>query len=141
MTVFAVYRADQAGPEDPDDGVCSTCVALFGKAEDAIAEARHYLVDGYSVSIDIGEMTEAEFDALEEVPDDFTFTPPPVVGSDRWKKNKTPAKKAPQRDATLRALVREAAWLLRNQESLGLGWWGHVKDWLRTAAPFVRSHR
>lgn len=73
VTVYAVYVADTPGPIDADDGVCSTCVALFGDAEDAITEARERLLEGYSVSIDIGRMTEGEWDAIEEVPDDFTF--------------------------------------------------------------------
>jgi hypothetical protein len=79
MRVFAVYVADEAGPIDPDDGVCATCVALFGDVEDAIVEARACLVEGRSVSIDIGEMTDAEWDALEEVPDDFAFSEPAAV--------------------------------------------------------------
>jgi hypothetical protein len=33
VTVFALYRADEAGPVDNDDGVCSTCVGLFGDLE------------------------------------------------------------------------------------------------------------
>jgi hypothetical protein len=76
LTVFAVYRADAAGPYDDDDGMAWTCVAIFGELEDAIAEARAYLVaEGRSVWIDIGQMTAAEWDALDEVPDDFAFAP------------------------------------------------------------------
>lgn len=79
---FAVYVADKPGPVDTDDGVCSTCVAVFGDVEDAIAEASARVRDGYSVSIDIGVMTPAEWDALEEVPDDFAFAPPATPAVD-----------------------------------------------------------
>lgn len=80
MTCFAVFVADEAGPIT-DDGVSSTCVAVFGAAEDAIAEAADHLREGYSVSVDIGFMTRAEWDALEEVPDDFAFKSPASTSS------------------------------------------------------------
>lgn len=78
---FAVFVADEAGPVDPDNGTCSTCVALFSDVEHAIKEARSRLAEGYSVSIETGAMTNAEWNALEEVPDDFAFpgTPSPRV--------------------------------------------------------------
>jgi hypothetical protein len=78
-TVFAVYRADGAGPIGED--TCSICVALFTDAIDAIREARDLLLDGYSVSIEIGQMTDAAWDALDEVPDDFQFAPPPSTNA------------------------------------------------------------
>jgi hypothetical protein len=46
LTRYAVYVADEAGPVDPDDGVCSTCVAVFGDVEDAIAEASTRVREG-----------------------------------------------------------------------------------------------
>ena len=73
-TVFAVYRADEAGPIGEEDGADGICVALFGDAIDAIDEARDLLLEGYAVSIEVGQMTDAEWDALEEVPDDFAFS-------------------------------------------------------------------
>jgi hypothetical protein len=82
LTVFAVYRADEPGPVDPDAGICWTCVALFGNLEEAIAEVRPYLREKYSTFIEVGAMTEAEFDALDEVPDDFQFTPPLSAGAE-----------------------------------------------------------
>ena len=39
-----------------------------------VAAVDAYRMEGYSVSIDIGQMTDAEWDALEEVPDDFAFS-------------------------------------------------------------------
>jgi hypothetical protein len=72
VTYFALYRADLAGAVDEDEGVTSICVGLFGDYEDAITEARAILAEGYSISIDIGEMTQADWDAIEEVPDDFS---------------------------------------------------------------------
>lgn len=69
---YAVSRAETTGLVD-DSGWSSICVAVFSDMDEAIAEASHYLREGYSVSIDIGTMTDAEWDALEEVPDDFTF--------------------------------------------------------------------
>jgi hypothetical protein len=90
LTVYAVYVADEAGPVDDDEGVCSTCVALFGDAEDAIAEARTRLLEGYSVSIDIGLMPAAEFDALDDVPDDFRFAPPASADAEDRKRSDKP---------------------------------------------------
>lgn len=78
LTRYTVYVADEAGPVSGDNGVCSQCVAVLGDVEDAIKEAGDRLRDGFSVSIDIGMMTDAEWDALEEVPDDFMFTEPVV---------------------------------------------------------------
>lgn len=75
---FAVYVSDDTGPLDPDDGCCSTCVALFEDLEDALAEAITRLHDGFSVSIDRGAMPVAEWDALDEVPDDYSVRPPAV---------------------------------------------------------------
>src|SRR5213075_1084736 len=79
LTRYAVYVADEAGPVDGDNGVCATCVAVFGDVEDAIKEAAANVREGHSVSIDIGMMTDDEWDALEEVPDDFRFTPAPAL--------------------------------------------------------------
>lgn len=80
MIVFAVYRCDDPGPVD-DGGHGMTCVAVFGDVEDAIAEVRLQLLAGYSASVDIGAMTEAEWNALEEVPDDFAFRYPASAGA------------------------------------------------------------
>jgi hypothetical protein len=75
LTCFAVYASEEPGPVD-SDGITSICVAVFGDLEEAIAEARCYLLEGYSIMIEMGVMTQAEWDALEEVPDDFAFTAP-----------------------------------------------------------------
>jgi hypothetical protein len=72
VTYFALYRADKAGPVDGDEGVCSICVGLFGDYEEAITLARENLAEGYSISIDLGVMTTDEWDAIDEVPDDFS---------------------------------------------------------------------
>lgn len=66
---LAVYRSSTT--DDPEKGYDSICVALFGDVDDALAEARVQLEQGYHVTIDQGVMSQAEWDALEEVPDDF----------------------------------------------------------------------
>jgi hypothetical protein len=76
VSCFAVYRAEENGPVDSADGITSICVALFTDADEALALARIHLFEGYSVSIEIGAMTRAEWDAIEEVPDDFAFVRP-----------------------------------------------------------------
>jgi hypothetical protein len=66
---FAVYRSDTIC--DAEDGYGGICTGLFGEMNEAIAEARGLLAEGYHVNIDQGSMTEADWDAMEEVPDDF----------------------------------------------------------------------
>jgi hypothetical protein len=74
VAYFAVYRSDTIG--DPEKGYSGVCVALFGDVDDAIDEARRLLADRYHVMIDQGTMPQAEWDALEEVPDDFVARQP-----------------------------------------------------------------
>jgi len=66
---FAVYRSDTV--DDDPCGYGSICTGLFGEIPDAIEEAAHLLADGYHVTIDRGSMPQEDWDALEEVPDDF----------------------------------------------------------------------
>jgi hypothetical protein len=86
VTYFALYRALEAGPVDDDEGVSAVCVGLFTDFEEAIVVARENLAEGYSISIDLGVMTQTEWDAIEEVPDDFhvraTGEPPAADASD-----------------------------------------------------------
>jgi tRNA U54 and U55 pseudouridine synthase Pus10 len=77
VTYFALYRADEAGPVNEDEGVCAICVGLFTDYDEALMLAREHLEEGYSISIDVGMMTTAEWDAIDEVPDDFS--PPTVI--------------------------------------------------------------
>jgi len=81
MTVFALYRADAPGAVT--DGYGSICVGLFADMTEALTIARESLAAGYAVSIEIGQMTEAAFDAIYDVPDDFRFAPPSVDAEDR----------------------------------------------------------
>jgi hypothetical protein len=69
VTYYAVYRSDTTG--DPEAGYSGICVGLFGEIPEALQEAQRHLTDGYHVSIDRGSMSQEEWDALEEVPDDF----------------------------------------------------------------------
>lgn len=70
MEYFAVYRS-ATHDENPSQGYDSICVALFGDIDQVLAEVRIQLAQGYYVQIDQGSMSEADFDAIEEVPDDF----------------------------------------------------------------------
>jgi hypothetical protein len=81
VTYYAVYRSDTTG--DPEAGYSGICVGLFGEIEDACLEARRILTEGYHVSIDRGEMSQAEWDALEEVPDDFIANLPTLTTGDQ----------------------------------------------------------
>lgn len=69
VTYYAVYRSDHTG--DPEDGYAGICTALFGEIAEALKEAEQLLAQGYHVQIDRGAMSQVEWDALEEVPDDF----------------------------------------------------------------------
>ena len=71
---LSVYRSDTT--DDPEAGYVQICTGLFVDVDDALAEAKRHLEDGYHVSIDRGEMSQAEWDALEEVPDDFAASLP-----------------------------------------------------------------
>lgn len=70
VTYYAVYRSDTTG--DPEDGYACVCTGLFGEIPDATEEASRLLADGYHVQIYRGSMPQEEWDALEEVPDDFS---------------------------------------------------------------------
>lgn len=78
VTYYAVYRSDTTG--NPEDGYSSICTGLFGEIPDALEEASRLLAEGWHVMIDRGSMSHAEWDALEEVPDDFVARHP--AGSD-----------------------------------------------------------
>lgn len=69
---FAVYRSDTQG--DPEEGYSGICTGLFGEIAETLQEAGRLLADGYHVNIDRGSMSQEEWDALEEVPDDFVAT-------------------------------------------------------------------
>lgn len=71
VTYFALYRSDESGPIDADDGISAICVGLFTDYHEALTLARENLAEGYSISIDMGAMPRADWEALEEVPDDF----------------------------------------------------------------------
>jgi hypothetical protein len=75
VSYFAVYRSDTKG--NPEDGYGGICVGLFGELDEAIEEIRRRLADGYHVNIDQGSMSQAEWDALEDAPDDFVATRSP----------------------------------------------------------------
>ena len=49
------------------------CVGLFDSAEDAITEALDRLAGHEGFFIEPGQLTRAEWEALDEVPDDFEF--------------------------------------------------------------------
>lgn len=79
VTYFAVYRSDHQG--DPEEGYSGICVGLFGDVESACDQAKEILTEGYHVGIDRGQMSQDEWDALEEVPDDFVASQPaPATG-------------------------------------------------------------
>jgi len=72
---FALYRGDLAPGENPEQGYTSTCVGLFQDLDDVLAEARDHLNAGEVIEITPGSMSQEEWDALEEVPDDFQPEP------------------------------------------------------------------
>lgn len=78
VSYFAVFVANERC--EPADGYSSRCVALFRSDEldGALAEAKMLLLDGTHISIECGEMPQVEWDALEEVPDDFHPTRRPA---------------------------------------------------------------
>lgn len=72
---IAVSRSDEVSVE-VGDGYGSICTGLFGELADALQEAREQLEQGYHVMLEHGEMSEEEWEPLEEVPDDFQPRPP-----------------------------------------------------------------
>lgn len=74
VTYYAVYRSDtkQIGAEHGYEGIC---VGLFDDIDEALLETRRHLEDGYHVNVEHGVMSQDEWDALEEVPDDFVPAP------------------------------------------------------------------
>lgn len=68
---FALYQATDVsnGNEDGHDYIC---VGLFG-AEELLEELKvnHRLEEHRALLIEPGSMSQEEWDALEEVPDDF----------------------------------------------------------------------
>lgn len=69
VAYLAVYRSDTK--DSPESGYSGVCVGLFGDVDEALREARRLLQDEYHVHIEHGVMSQADWDALEEVPDDF----------------------------------------------------------------------
>lgn len=57
--------------ELPSERNVFVCAALFGEAEEALTEARARMAEGLAVGLEPGVMSTAEWDAFEEVPDDF----------------------------------------------------------------------
>lgn len=71
MRYFALSVADLKPGENPEDGYTSTCVGLWCELDDLWDEARSRVLAGELVEIEPGEMSQEEWEALEEVPDDF----------------------------------------------------------------------
>lgn len=53
-----------------DDSIVWTCVGLFPDVADAFTEGRVRVEQGYGIQIEPGEMSQAEWDDLEDA-DDF----------------------------------------------------------------------